>query len=224
MKESIVGTRQGIYDVLYECDYKSNDNHRMFHVKCSKCGFETNMIMHHIKYVKNCQHTRVNGGYISFTTRWNSQRIKRIFSNMVARCYDTKCKDYITYGARGITIYSEWLANPNSFEDWCMANGYTDDLTIDRIDSSKGYYPENCRWISRSDNAKYKSTTRMIEVDGVSHTGRDWAKLCDIGTNGINQMYRNHGEEITKEFIRRRLANMNVKNVSKNWLKVYGLV
>lgn len=210
--------------MLYECDYRSNDNHRMFHVKCSKCGFETNMIMHHIKYVKNCQHTRVNGGYISFTTRWNSQRIKRIFSNMVARCYDTKCKDYITYGARGITIYSEWLANPNSFEDWCMANGYADDLTIDRIDSSKGYYPENCRWISRSDNAKYKSTTRMIEVDGVSHTGRDWAKLCDIGTNGINQMYRNHGEEITKEFIRRRLANMNVKNVSKNWLKAYGLV
>ena len=223
MKESIVGTRQGIYDVLYECDYRSKDNHRMFHVKCSKCGFETNMIMHHIKYVKNCQHTRVNGGYISFTTRWNSQRIKRIFSNMVARCYDTKCKDYTTYGARGITIYSEWLANPNSFEDWCMANGYADDLTIDRIDSSKGYYPENCRWISRSDNAKYKSTTRMIEVDGVSHTGRDWAKLCDIGTNGINQMYRNHGEEITKEFIRRRLANMNVKNV-KNWLKAYGLV
>ena len=182
------------------------------------------MIMKNIKYVKNCQHTRVNGGYISFTTRWNNQRIKRIFSNMVARCYDTKCKDYTTYGARGITIYSEWLANPNSFEDWCMANGYADDLTIDRIDSSKGYYPENCRWISRSDNAKYKSTTRMIEVDGVSHTGRDWAKLCDIGTNGINQMYRNHGEEITKEFIRRRLANMNVKNVSKNWLKTYGLV
>ena len=224
MKESIVGTRQGIYYVLYECDYKSNDNHRMFHVKCSKCGFETNMIMHQIKYVKRCQHTRVNGDYISFKTKWNNQRLRRIFSKMVARCYDTKCKDYITYGAKGITIYSEWLSNPNSFEDWCMANGYADDLTIDRIDSSKGYYPENCRWVSRSDNAKYKSTTRMIEVDGVSHTGRDWAKLCDIGTNVINQMYRNHGEEITKEFIRRRLANMNVKNVSKNWLKVYGLV
>lgn len=64
----------------------------------------------------------------------------------------------------------------------------------------------------------------MIEVDSVNHTGRDWAKLCDIGTNVINQMYRNHGEEITKEFIRRMLANMNVKNVSKNWLKAYGLV
>lgn len=48
-KETIIGTRIGLYDVLYECDFKSNDGHRMFHVKCSECGWETNMQMHQIK-------------------------------------------------------------------------------------------------------------------------------------------------------------------------------
>ena len=52
-QENIVGTRIGIYDVLYECDYKSNDGHRLFHVKCPQCGWETDIQMHHIKYTKN---------------------------------------------------------------------------------------------------------------------------------------------------------------------------
>ena len=46
---NIVGTRIGLYDVLYECDFKSNDGHRMFHVKCSECGWESNVQMHRIK-------------------------------------------------------------------------------------------------------------------------------------------------------------------------------
>lgn len=45
-QENIVGTRQSIYDVLYECDFKAKDGHRMFHVKCSECGWETDMQMH----------------------------------------------------------------------------------------------------------------------------------------------------------------------------------
>ena len=55
-QESIIGTRIGIYDVIYECSYKSNDGHRLFHVKCSQCGWETDMQMHHIKYTKQCKH------------------------------------------------------------------------------------------------------------------------------------------------------------------------
>lgn len=223
MKESIVGTRQGIYDVLYECDYKSNDNHRMFHVKCSKCGFETNMIMHQIKYTKNCTHLKANGDYQTYDMRWNNQKLASIFSGMMGRCYSKTDKSYRWYGAKGIGICKEWIDNPKLFEDWSINHGYQDGLTIDRIDETKDYCPENCRWITREDNARYKSTTKMMTVDGVSHTGKDWAKICVVGINIINTIRRKHGEEIAKEFVRRRLANMEIKANPSDWLKAYDL-
>lgn len=223
MKESIVGTRQGIYDVLYECDYKSNDNHRMFRVKCSKCGFETDMIMHKIKYTKNCTHLKTNGDYQTYNMRWNNQKLSNIFRGMMGRCYSKTDKSYRWYGAKGIGVCKEWIDNPRLFEDWSMKHGYQEGLTIDRIDETKDYCPENCRWITREDNARYKSTTKMMTVDGVSHTGKDWAKICVVGINVVNNIRREHGEEIAKEFIRRRLANMNVESNPSDWLKAYGL-
>lgn len=224
MKESIVGTRQGIYDVLYECAYKSNDNHRMFHVKCSKCGFETDMIMHKIKYTKNCTHLKANGDYQTYNMRWNNQKLSNIFRGMMGRCYSKTDKSYRWYGAKGIGVCKEWIDNPRLFEDWSMKHGYQEGLTIDRIDETKDYCPENCRWITREDNARYKSTTKMMTVNGVSHTGKDWAKICIVGINVINNIRREHGEEIAKEFIRRRLANMNIESNPRDWLKAYDLV
>ena len=133
-------------------------------------------------------------------------------------------KAYRWYGAKGIGVCKEWIDNPRLFEDWSMKHGYQEGLTIDRIDETKDYCPENCRWITREDNARYKSTTKMMTVDGVSHTGKDWAKICIVGINVINNIRREHGEEIAKEFIRRRLANMNVESNPRDWLKAYGLV
>ena len=224
MKESIVGTRQGIYDVLYECDYKSNDNHRMFHVKCSKCGFETNMIMHQIKYVKNCQHLKANGDYQTYDMVWRNKKLSSIFRGMIGRCYTKTDKSYRWYGAKGIKVCKEWIDNPRLFEDWSIEHGYQDGLTIDRIDETKDYCPENCRWITREENAKYKSTTGVMTIDGKSYTGKDWAKICSVGTNVINTMRREHGEELTKEFIYIRLQDTTVKKEHNNWLKTYNLI
>lgn len=63
----------------------------------------------------------------------------------------------------------------------------------------------------------------MMTVDGVSHTGKDWAKICVVGINIINTIRRKHGEEIAKEFVRRRLANMEIKANPSDWLKAYDL-
>ena len=63
-----------------------------------------------------------------------------------------------------------------------------------------------------------------MTVDGKSYTGKDWAKICNVGTNVINTMRREHGEELTKEFIRRRLQDTTVKKEHNNWLKTYNLI
>lgn len=56
--ESVVGVRIGIYDVLYECDYKAKDGHKLYHIKCSECGWETDMQKAHIGRATCCTHKK----------------------------------------------------------------------------------------------------------------------------------------------------------------------
>lgn len=223
-EQNIVGTRIGLYDVLYECDFKSNDGHRMFHVKCSECGWETNMMPQHISKAKSCNHIGIDGKYKDFLIKWENETLQHIFAGIKRRCYNPKDRAYRWYGAKGIKVCNEWMQNPKSFEEWALSNGYQKGLTIDRKDESKDYSPENCRWVTLSNNAKYKSTTKIIEVDEVEHTGREWPNFLNLGTNTINKMLREYSEEQVKEFIRRRLQDLTkTRRSHQTWMNVYGL-
>lgn len=211
MSDSIIGTRIGIFDVLYECDYKANDGHRLYRVKCVECGYEVDMQKRHINTPTKCTHLGVGGRQKQYNYVWNHPRLKSIFSGMKTRCYNPDDKEYPWYGARGIKICNEWLNNPKSFEEWALLNGYDDTLTINRKDENKDYCPENCEWITLEDNAKYKSTTSLIDVDGEIHTGKDWARILGLGENRINIYIREYGLDNTIEFIRRYQNNPNLK-------------
>ena len=73
---------------------------------------------------------------------------------MKKRCTNKNHKFYQYYGGKGITVCREWMEDFTIFKSWSLANGYTDDLTIDRIASSKGYSPENCQWITAEENTR----------------------------------------------------------------------
>lgn len=111
---------------------------------CKKCGREFtastgNLKLNKIGCSKECS-SDVGG----------NARLHKIFGMMKERCYKPSHKSYKNYGAKGIKICEIWLNKSSSFYLWATRNGYSDDLTIDRIDSSKGYYPSNCRWVDKS--------------------------------------------------------------------------
>ena len=93
-----------------------------------------------------------------------SHPIYNTWCNMKQRCFNTKSPKYKNYGARGIKICQEWL-DIKKFYEWSLDNGWQNGYSIDRIDYDKDYCPENCRWISVSENSRSKHTTKLTFTD-----------------------------------------------------------
>lgn len=93
-------------------------------------------------------------------------RLYRIWKNMKKRCYNTNNHDFLYYGARGISVCDEWLEF-FPFQAWATANGYTDDLTLDRIDNDGNYEPRNCRWATRKEQAQHRRPSGSVISNGL---------------------------------------------------------
>ena len=96
---------------------------------------------------------------------------------MRQRCYNTSNPNYKNYGGKGVSVCNEWMSSYKSFEQWSFKNGYEDGLTIDRVDSNRNYCPENCRWISLSENSaggnysRHKNKTKLTDVYAILPDG-----------------------------------------------------
>lgn len=95
------------------------------------------------------------------------------------RCNNKNSLSYKYYGAKGISICPEWTDYRN-FYNWAIETGYKEDLTIERIDVSKDYCPNNCKWIPLSEQSKNKSNTIYIEYNGETKSLCDWASLIGV--------------------------------------------
>lgn len=102
-------------------------------------------------------------------------RIYRIHSSMIERCFSQKSKDYQKYGGRGITVCDEWKNSYEAFRDWSFANGYADNLSIDRVDNNGPYAPWNCRWTTAKVQQNNTRRNRVIEYDGKTLTLAQWS-------------------------------------------------
>lgn len=107
-------------------------------------------------------------------------RLHHIWTGMKQRCADNGVKDYQNYGGRGITVCQEWRDSFEAFRDWSLANGYRDDLTIDRINVNGGYEPENCRWITMEQQQRNRTNSRFLTFNGETHTLAEWAEITGI--------------------------------------------
>lgn len=100
---------------------------------------------------------------------------------MRSRCSNYLAPHFKRYGGRGIAVCSEW-GDYLVFERWALANGYSDKLTLDRIDNDKGYEPDNCRWATRLGQIRNRGVTAWITLNG------EKVRLTDAADrHGINR-------------------------------------
>lgn len=119
------------------------------------------------------------------TKRILSHRLYDIWQGMKTRCYDINCDRYSNYGGRGITICNEWKTNFDNFYDWATANGYKDDLTIERIDVNGNYEPLNCTWANAKIQANNRTNNHLIVFDNQTHTLSEWAEIVKINRSTL---------------------------------------
>lgn len=110
----------------------------------------------------------------------SNSRLYRIWNAMKERCQCPTNKQYKDYGERGISVCDEWQNDFETFRDWAIANGYEDDLSIDRIDHNGNYCPENCRWATGKEQNSNKRNNHILNFNGKSQTIQQWSEETKI--------------------------------------------
>lgn len=105
-------------------------------------------------------------GCINTTDRGKPNSSKKhklygIYWRMKECCYNENYNSYRYYGGRGIKLCDEWLRYENFFS-WALQHGYKEGLQIDRIDTNGNYEPNNCRWVTSSDNNYNKRNNILV--------------------------------------------------------------
>lgn len=98
--------------------------------------------------------------------------------NMMSRCYNKSDKRYIRYGGRGITVCARWHEPKNFIED--MYPTFRHGLSLDRIDNNLGYSPENCRWITMSEQSRNKGSNIVLTHNGETLCIAEWSRKLGI--------------------------------------------
>ena len=133
----------------------------------------------------------------NFRTHGQSKtRVFKIWANMIQRCY-TDRPIYKHYFVKDIRVCDEWKNSFEKFREWALSHGYSDNLSIDRIDPNGNYEPSNCRWIAMSAQQRNKRNNRKILVDGLNLCVSEWADRLGVSKQAMYQAIH-RGEDPVK--------------------------
>ena len=154
-KLNLVGFKSGKLIVVSMTEDRIN---RCVVWRCScDCGGFKNVLGYLLKKkaVKRCDNCRTQKGINGprYTHGGTYTRLFRTWMGIKFRCYNENSKDYKYYGAKGVSVHPGWHKF-EVFRDWANNNGYENSLTLERINPDGNYQPDNCEWITRSENSR----------------------------------------------------------------------
>lgn len=191
-KIDLTGQQFGRLVVIREADKRGRE--LFWECRCD-CGKVVEINGNHLRrgVTTSCGCYRIEG-LVNRSLKHGLQKTRqyRVWARMKQRCYDKNDAAYADYGGRGITVCPEWHDFPN-FYAWAMANGYRDDLTLDRINVNGNYEPSNCRWATQIEQANNKRNNITVTRDGETHTMKEWSRILGISYSTIQCRVHRHG-------------------------------
>lgn len=188
MYKNLISQKFGLWTVIDCADSRKNaENKNVRYWKCRcDCGTVRDVLEQSLKQglSKSCGCVRATkiaevGRTMGVTHGMTNTRLYRIYKHMLNRCYREKDIRYSEYGGRGITVCDEWKTF-EPFAKWALTNGYSDSLSLDRIDVNGDYSPGNCRWADSITQASNKRNVRLYEYNNEKHTIAEWARIYGI--------------------------------------------
>lgn len=118
-----------------------------------------------------------------------SYRLYRIWGHIKSRCLNPNVPAWPDYGGRGISICAAWVNDFTAFEAWALANGYSDELSIDRVDNNGNYTPENCRWATMKENSRNRRSNRLLTAFNETKSIQEWSEdpRCTITVGALRR-------------------------------------
>ena len=206
----ITGKKFGRYTAL---KYVKRNNRNVWMCRCD-CGnirFASGSDLRNGK-TKSCGcYIRDWNKKVKKTHGMTNTRIYHTWIGMRRRCYDPTRSGFKLYGGRGITVCDEWNNNFESFYEWAMQNGYTDELTIDRIDVNGNYEPSICRFATNKQQMNNKTDNHFLTYNGETHTIAEWSEITGIKRETIrvriSKLHWSTDDALTKPARLRRTKN-----------------
>ena len=180
------GTRLG--ELTFGKSFRSGTRNRInYEITCS-CGRKTTAPIQSIKKgKKRCKSCSLKDSCALITHKLSRTRLYVIYNGMKARCYNSRDIGFKNWGGRGIVMCQEWKNDFLVFYNWAIANGYQDNLSIDRINNDGNYEPSNCRWATMKEQCNNTRKTIRLTIDGVTKTVSEWAKESPVSAKIIIQ-------------------------------------
>jgi hypothetical protein len=182
----LTGQRFGRLIVVSKSEFRGKNRNSFWNCVCD-CGNTKTIELQSLKSGKTkscgCLHNELQANRKKKHGLCN-HRLYGIWTGMKQRCTNPKRNGYKHYGGKGITVCQEWFDFP-AFYLWATANGYTEKLTLDRINPDGNYCPENCQWIPEADQNRNKTNNRLITAQGKTMLLCDWAKILGIRASVI---------------------------------------
>lgn len=178
-KLNLVGNRYGKLLVL---EYAGSNGKRSLWRCVCDCGNECvkNGTDLQSGGTKSCGCYRAEACRKNFKRHGDSKTVLfRKWQHMIYRCYYNNNHSK-WYKDKGITVCQEWLNSFEEFRDWALSNGYEEGLTIDRIDNSLGYCPENCRFVTNLVQENNRTNNIRVEYNGNVYTVAELSRLSGI--------------------------------------------
>ena len=117
-----------------------------------------------------------------------TSRVYTAWRNMHDRCYNPKDVGYSNYGGRGITVCDRW----HDFQNFLADMGEPEPgLSLDRADNSKGYYKDNCRWATKTEQTRNQRSNVLITYQGKTQPRSAWAEEVGIGYSCLRRRLDN---------------------------------